>query len=111
MKIQIFDSLGNELQIGDMVMLQDYRNYNLTFYTKIQVQNGRLYPLHFFCFNRIILVESIPNNCSYVAAKDNTPEYWIDRETALKQINEQQLKQWITDYVLFQNNNFIKIIE
>lgn len=111
--IEIKDSLGNILSIGDKVMLQEKRNGNLTFYTTIQVVNGQLYPINKFCFDRIVKVDSIPEDARYAPAKaeENMPEYWMHPNIELYLIEENKLNKWRLDVLLFEHNNFITVKE
>lgn len=113
MKIKIFDSIGNELNIGDLVQLQEERNGTLTFYTRIQVINGSLFPINKFCFDRMIKVDSIPSDCNHCEAKpeNNFPEYWMHPKTELYLIENNHLNQWKMDKLMFDENLFMKIEE
>ena len=79
MKLQIFDSKGVELKIGDKVKIQSKRYANLTFYATVQVINGQLFPFKTFSFDRITKVDQIPPDCRYkpCSVSDNAPEYWM----------------------------------
>lgn len=113
MEIKIFDSLNNELKPGDKVMLQAERNGTLTFYTTIQIINNQIFPLNKFYFDRMIKVDSIPNDCKYAPAKteNNFPEYWMHPKIELMLIKENRLNKWKHDVLYFENNSFYKIFE
>lgn len=110
--IKIKDSTGTQLNIGDTVMLQHKRNENLTFYTTIQVKDGQIYPINKFCFDRMIKVDSIPEDCKHAPATDTIAEYWINTKTELYLIDSNQLGKWLCNYIAFERlNDFFEVIE
>ena len=69
MKLKIFDTNGTELNIGDLVQIQEKRNDGLTFYSRVQVLNGQLYPFNKFAYDRIFKIDEIPADLEYLPDK------------------------------------------
>ena len=111
MKLQIFDSNSHEVQINDLVKIQHERNNTLTFYTRVQIIDGQIYPFNKFTFDRIIKVNSIPDGCNHAPAKNDFPEYWMHPKTELHLIEEKMLERWKWDALLFERNLFYKVSE
>lgn len=111
MKLQIFDSNGTELNINDLLMIQDKRNDGLTFYTRLQVINGALYPLDKFCFDRIIKINELPGDCRHIPAKGTDPEYWMTPRAEIYLIESGKLEKWKHDSLFFESNSFYKVTE
>lgn len=111
MKLEIFDSVGVKLNVNDLVKIQHKRNGTLTFYTRVQIINGQIYPINKFSFDRIIKVDSIPDGCIHCKpnAERNFPEYWMTPNQELQLIKEEQLDKWNMYLVSFENNTFMKV--
>lgn len=111
MKVQIFDSLGFEVKLGDLVQIQERRNGNLTFYSRVQIINGQLHPFFNFVYDRVVKVSQVPEDCKYSPAKDKMPEYWMHPNQELALIKEGDFNKWLMNALLYENNDFIKITE
>ena len=109
MNIQIFDAVGVELQTGDTVMIQEKRNEGLTFYAKVQLLDGALWPFNKFAYDRIVKVDTLPADVKHIPAKEKTPEYWMHPRTELHMIEKNALDKWRLDVLTFENNNFYKL--
>jgi len=109
MKLQIFDTEGTELLINDLVQIQSKRNNTLTFYAKVQIINGQLYPFNMFSYDRIIKVKEIPQDCKHVEEKNGLTEYWMNPKIELKEIEEGRRDKWRMDNLTFENNQFYKV--
>lgn len=111
MKLKIFDTNGTELNIGDLVQIQEKRNDGLTFYSRVQVLNGQLYPFNKFAYDRIFKIDEIPSECKHCQAneKENTPEYWMKKEVEVKLVEEGRLEKWRMDSVIFERNTFYEV--
>lgn len=111
MKLEIFDSIGTKLEINDLVKIQHERNGTLTFYTRVQIINGQIYPINKFSFDRIIKVDSIPTDCKYCQAniENNFPEYWMHPAQELELIEKKRLDTWRMNVLSFENNHFMKV--
>lgn len=112
MKLQIFDSNGTELKVGDKVKLQEQRNGMLTFYTTIQVIDGQIFPLNKFCFDRMIKVDKIPTDCKYAQPdiERNFPEYWMHPKMELELIEKDRLDKWRMEICSFEHNSFFRVL-
>lgn len=109
MKLQIFDSIGIELFINDLVQIQSKRNGTLTFYAKVEIINGQLYPFNMFAYDRIVKVDKIPEDCKHAEAKNGLTEYWMNPRIELKEIEEGRRDEWRMNVLTFENNNFYKV--
>jgi hypothetical protein len=113
MRLQIFDSNGTELKVGDKALMQQRTNEKLAFYATIQIIDGQLYPFNKFSYDRIIKVDKIPSDCSYSPAdiESGQPEYWMHPATELYLIENERLEKWRMDIVFFEHNNFFKVTQ
>ena len=111
MKLQIFDTNNTELKIGDLVKIQHERNNTLTFYTRVQIIKGQIFPFNNFVFDRIIKIDSIPDDCKHAPAKNNFPEYWMHPKQELILIEEKRLDKWKWDSLMFEHNSFYQVSE
>lgn len=109
MKLQIFDALGIELFINDLVQIQSKRNNTLTFYAKVQIINGQLYPFNMFSYDRIVKVEKVPQDCKHIEEKNGLTEYWMNPKIELKEIEEGRRDAWRMNILTFENNKFYKV--
>jgi hypothetical protein len=111
MKLEIFDSIGTKLEINDLVKIQHERNGTLTFYTRVQIINGQIYPINKFSFDRIIKVDSIPTDCKYCQPniENNFPEYWMHPSQELQLIKEKRLDTWRMNVLSFEYNHFMRV--
>lgn len=111
MKLRVFDSTNQELQLNDLVMIQDKRNGGLTFYSRVQLINKTLFPFNKFAFDRIVKIDAIPKGCKHVEAKNGMPEYWMNPKAELYLIETNQLEKWRMNVLMFERNSFIQIEE
>lgn len=109
MKLQIFDTEGTELFINDLVKIQSKRNGTLTFYAKVEIINGQLYPFNMFSYDRILKVAEVPQDCKYVEAKNGLTAYWMNPRIELKEIEEGRRDAWRMNVLTFENNKFYKV--
>jgi hypothetical protein len=111
MKLKIFDTNREELNIGDIVQVQEKRNCGLTFYTRVQIINGQLYPFNRFAYDRVFKVDEVPSDCKHCQAneKENMPEYWMRNEVEVKLVEEGRLEKWRMDSVFFDRNSFYEV--
>ena len=111
MKLKIFDTNRAELNIGDIVQVQEKRNDGLTFYTRVQIINGQLYPFNRFAYDRVFKVDEVPSDCKHCQAneKENMPEYWMRNEVEVKLVEEGRLEKWRMDSVFFDRNSFYEV--
>lgn len=111
LKLKIFDSDGNQINIGDKLLIQSKRNDTLTFYATAQLINGQIFPFDQFVYDRIIKVDEIPTDCKYVPAKieQGFPEYWMNPNVELHLIEKGKLDKWRLDTGVFNMNKFYKI--
>ena len=110
MQLQIFDSNGKQLSVGDLVMLQERRNGGLTFYTSVQLIDGQLSPFNKFCFDRAFFIDKIPADCRHTPATKDMPEYWMKNDLEAHLASEGRLEKWRMDVVTFQMNEFFKVL-
>jgi len=111
MKIEIFDSLGNQLYIGNLVKIQHQYNGTLTFFARVEIVNGQIFPICNFMYDRIFKVDRIPENCNHVEARGNMPEYWVNRNVEIQLINDDLLDKWRMDALCVEHNSFIRVTE
>ena len=109
MELQIFDTNGIELNVGDLVAIQQQRNNNLTFYSRVQIIDGQLYPFNKFCYDRIVKIDQVPEGCTHAQQKGNFPEYWINKKQELIMIDEGKLEKWILDSIVFDRSSFFRV--
>lgn len=101
-ELQIFDSAGVELKVGDLVLLQN--NSHLTFYTRVQIRDGSLYPFCSFAFDRCFKVKEIPvGNVHH----PEPPEYWVHPNVERAYIEKGG--EWAMDVAMFEHNKFYKV--
>lgn len=77
MKLQIFDSEGNEVKINDLVLIRSKRSPALGFYARVKVFRGRVFPFSNFAFDNIVKINEVPADAYHSAETDDFPEYWI----------------------------------
>ena len=112
MKITLYDAVGNALEIGDLLHVQEKRNTGyLTFYVKLQIKNGSLYPFKGFSFDRVIKIDTLPNDVKHCEETEIFPEYWMHPKQELFCIEKGILEKWKYSAFLFEYNNFIKFSE
>jgi len=113
MILKLFDTLGQELQLNDIVKIQSERNKGLTFYTRIKIIKGQIYPLNSFTFDRIIKINEIPKDAVYhpLDINNRTPEYWMHPHQELDDIKKDIVDTWRMKSLLFDWNPFYKVYE
>lgn len=113
MELHLFDTIGNEIKLGDMLKIgRNLRSGDtpLSFYARCQVVNNQLYPFNKFSFDWIVKVEDVPEGCVHCSEKQDFPEYWIDK----KQYNnlvKNDLQDWFLDQIRFTDSLFFKVSE
>lgn len=112
MTIEVYDSEGTLLKVGDKVKIQEKRNNGLTFYTTVQVINGQLFPFNKFCFDRIVKVDLIPEGCSHSPQniENSFPEYWMHPNEELHLVEADRLSSWRDHALRFEYNPFFKVL-
>lgn len=80
--LTVKDDRGNELSIGDTVSINCRSIRNRTYYTTMQLVNGRLFPHDFFSGAWIEKIEGMPEVAGLVTTDiDSSPAvYVIDTE-------------------------------
>lgn len=108
--VRILDSIKQETNLWDIVQIQDKDNYRITFYAKVSILNGSIYPFNRFKFDRIIKVNSIPNGSNHCPASKNKnhPEYWINRDVELYIVDNLSLEKWRIDTLMIVHNSFMQ---
>lgn len=109
MNIDFFDSIGQKLNLGDLLKVQTKMNLGLTFYVKLQFSNGNLVPLSKFAFDRIIKIDKLPEDAIECSTKDFI--YWMHPKTEIYLIDHNILEKWKMDTLYFEHNSFYKISE
>jgi len=107
MRIKIFDSNQNELDINDIVGIECH-NIKAIFYAKVQFVNSRLYPFDFHYFNTIKKIDKLPGNIEHIEKTEYLPEYWIKCNSKDLAIRDDV---YFRDYQQFKNNRFYEISE
>lgn len=77
-RLKLYDILGQELHIGDIVRIRG--NYEVTFFCKVEYdkERGILHPFHTFSFHRVAKIDKLPEGV--IETKDNGRTYWYFRE-------------------------------
>ena len=99
-ELKLLDSLGNVIQLGDMLWVTHASNPKLQFYTRLWYdhENKRLQPYQGFHYDRIVKVDKAPNDAHHVPARDVTPEFWIVKKLwSTPNLDEKQLWKWWVD--------------
>lgn len=117
MEVEIFDSRGVKLQVGDMLCMQDkwHGQEGLTFFAKLEIdKDGSLFPFNKFAFERITKVDIIPSDAKHCVGNKDTREYWISPLFELFLVNENELEKWKTNRLgmrLLHENGFLKFVK
>ena len=112
-KIQLYDSNGTEVNPGDLLRIQPHSmgfGKPLTFYARLQVFNGFIYPFSLFAYNTIVKADQLPEDVSHVQATDRHPEYWANKERLEKLEDEGYAEKWRMNTLIFEPSNFYKAI-
>lgn len=111
--IEIYDSAGTTINPGDLLMIQNERRADtcLTFYTRLRIIDGQIYPFNKFGFAAIFKVYSVPSGCTHVKETPDFPEHWIHHRSERMLVDEGRLEKWRMDLYMFDRNSFFKVIE
>lgn len=108
-QIKLFDSIGQEINVGDILHVTSRSNKFLSFYVRVAIINGVLVPFNYFAYDRMEKVNTVPDGLKQTF--DHGTDVWVNLwPENIPQDNKERFEKWYYESLIFQSNPLIKFI-
>jgi len=94
-KLELYDRIGNKLNIGDIVKVSDRHRFSFFAEVKYLEKEKKITPFHTFSFHSFEKVESLPEH-----AKKATEERYNIWYTHSPEVDEREAAEYVNKYLI-----------
>lgn len=95
--LKLFDRNGTELQLGDIVMISDGRNFKFFAEVKYLPEEKVITPFHTFSFHSFVKIDSLPKNA--IKCTESRYDIWfVIEEDAHPDFNAADFEKYLRDW-------------
>ena len=106
--LEIFDSMGNNVKVNNLVKVKCNSLKKITFFAKVTIKEGILFPFDHFSFDYIEVIKNLPEDAIFIKSKNKDDfDYWYLKNE--EDENEEDEKVYYLDYSTFRMNKFYKL--